>query len=84
MSTPPWKRHCQKTPGWSNPDSPGQEGRARADRLHPLGQMGIPEQIAGLIAYLASDEASYSRGEDIVIDGGLRSVSSIATRATFP
>jgi meso-butanediol dehydrogenase/(S,S)-butanediol dehydrogenase/diacetyl reductase len=43
------------------------------DRLYPLGEMGNPEQIAGLIAYLASDEASYISGEDIVIDGGLRS-----------
>ena len=42
-------------------------------RLYPLGEMGDPEQIAGLIAYLASDEASYISGEDIVIDGGLRS-----------
>lgn len=42
-------------------------------RLYPLGEMGNPEQIAGLIAYLASDEASYISGEDIVIDGGLRS-----------
>jgi meso-butanediol dehydrogenase/(S,S)-butanediol dehydrogenase/diacetyl reductase len=42
-------------------------------RLYPLDEMGDPEQIAGLIAYLASDEASYISGEDIVIDGGLRS-----------
>ncbi|MCP4903472.1 MAG: SDR family oxidoreductase [bacterium] len=42
-------------------------------RLYPLDEMGNAEQIAGLIAYLASDEASYISGEDIVIDGGLRS-----------
>jgi NAD(P)-dependent dehydrogenase (short-subunit alcohol dehydrogenase family) len=35
--------------------------------------MGDPEQIAGLIAYFASDEASYISGEDIGVDGGLRS-----------
>ncbi|MCR9094032.1 MAG: SDR family oxidoreductase [bacterium] len=35
--------------------------------------MGSPEQVADLIAFLASDEAAYINGEDIVIDGGTRS-----------
>jgi len=37
----------------------------------PLGRMGTPEDVAGLVAYLASDEASYVSGSTFVIDGGL-------------
>jgi glucose 1-dehydrogenase len=37
----------------------------------PLGRMGTPEDVAGMVAYLASDEASYITGSTFVIDGGL-------------
>ena len=37
----------------------------------PLGRMGKPEEVAGLVAYLASDEAAYITGSTYVIDGGL-------------
>ncbi|MEX2172819.1 MAG: SDR family oxidoreductase [Pirellulaceae bacterium] len=37
----------------------------------PLGRMGQPEEIAALIAWLASDEASFVTGTTIVADGGL-------------
>ena len=33
--------------------------------------MGTPEEVAGLAAYLASDEASYITGSTYFIDGGL-------------
>jgi len=32
--------------------------------------MGTPQEIAGLVAYLASDEAGYLTGEAVRIDGG--------------
>jgi glucose 1-dehydrogenase len=37
----------------------------------PLGRVGQPEEVAKLVAYLASDDASYITGTTIVIDGGL-------------
>jgi glucose 1-dehydrogenase len=37
----------------------------------PLSRMGTPEDVAGMVAYLASDDASYVTGSTFVIDGGL-------------
>jgi NAD(P)-dependent dehydrogenase (short-subunit alcohol dehydrogenase family) len=50
-----------------------------ARRIVPLGRVGQPQDVAGLIAFLASDEAAYITGEIIVIDGGA-SLASSATR----
>ena len=36
----------------------------------PLGRHARPEEVAGLFAYLASDEAAYFTGSVIVMDGG--------------
>ncbi len=37
----------------------------------PVGRLGTPEDVAGLVAYLASDDAAYVSGSTFVIDGGL-------------
>jgi glucose 1-dehydrogenase len=37
----------------------------------PLGRLGSPEDVADLVAFLASDEASYITGATFVVDGGL-------------
>ncbi|MHA2108233.1 MAG: SDR family NAD(P)-dependent oxidoreductase [Candidatus Hodarchaeales archaeon] len=36
----------------------------------PLGRLGKPEEVAGLFAFLASDDAKYMTGQTFVIDGG--------------
>ena len=43
---------------------------ADVNRLIPLGRHATPEELAGLFAYLASDEAAYFTGSVIVMDGG--------------
>jgi NAD(P)-dependent dehydrogenase (short-subunit alcohol dehydrogenase family) len=50
--------------------------RIEADmrRLHPLGRVGQPKEVASAVAYLLSDEASFINGAILPIDGG-RSVS---------
>ena len=39
--------------------------------IHPLRRYGTPEDVAGLVNWLASDEAAYASGQLWVLDGGL-------------
>ena len=52
------------------PENPEEYVKAVSERT-PLGRYGEPEEIAGLVAFLASDEAAYITGASYVIDGGL-------------
>lgn len=36
----------------------------------PIGRLGLPEEVAGLVAYLVSDEAAFVCGANIAINGG--------------
>jgi NAD(P)-dependent dehydrogenase (short-subunit alcohol dehydrogenase family) len=45
-------------------------GRKAVDALHPLGHMGDADDIAWGVVYLASDEAKFVTGTELVIDGG--------------
>lgn len=42
-------------------------------RLHPLGRVGTPEEVANLVLFLASDEAAFCTGGAYRVDGGLLS-----------
>lgn len=43
---------------------------AELNRLHPLGHIGEPDDIAHGVVYLASDESKFVTGAELVIDGG--------------
>ncbi len=40
-------------------------------RIHPIGRYGTPEDVAGLVNWLAGDEACYASGQLWILDGGL-------------
>ena len=44
--------------------------KAKALSRHPIGRLGKPEDIAWMVLYLASDEAGFVTGAEMVVDGG--------------
>lgn len=52
---------------------PDSEARERMSRRIPLGRLGEPDEVAEVIAFLASDRSRYVTGTTIHVDGGLRS-----------
>ena len=47
------------------------EVRSNAIALHPLGRLGVPADIANAVVFLASDDAAFMTGSEVVVDGGL-------------
>jgi len=52
----------------------GEDVREGAKQAIPLGRAGTPEDIANAVAFLASDEASYIVGIELIVDGGLTQI----------
>jgi 3alpha(or 20beta)-hydroxysteroid dehydrogenase len=48
-------------------------GRKYVASKVPMKRMGTPEDVAGVIAFLASDDAAYCTGAEVLIDGGVMS-----------
>jgi len=56
-------------PGWIATDAISADEKGLGSTV-PLGRGGKPEEVAALIAWLATSEASYITGQAIVVDGG--------------
>ncbi|MCY7357349.1 MAG: SDR family oxidoreductase [Rudanella sp.] len=52
----------------------GDVKRDAANKRHPLNRVGTPDDIAGMAAYLLSDQASWITGQIIGVDGGMGSL----------
>jgi NAD(P)-dependent dehydrogenase (short-subunit alcohol dehydrogenase family) len=65
-------------PGWveverTREELPAEE-RERVERIHPLGRIGTPADVAGTVAFLASEDAAFVTGASLLVDGGRSAV----------
>jgi 2-keto-3-deoxy-L-fuconate dehydrogenase len=68
----PARVHTPFVDGFLRRNYPGKEREMfeKLEKSQPVGRMARPEEIAGLVLYLCSDEASFITGSDYPIDGG--------------
>ena len=57
--------------GWFDQQVDPQAAEDRVLSFQPLRRIGTPEEIANFVAFVASDEASFITGAELVIDGGM-------------
>jgi NAD(P)-dependent dehydrogenase (short-subunit alcohol dehydrogenase family) len=69
----PARVHTPFVDGFIAKNYPGQEKEmfAKLSAAQPIGRMGRPEEVAALVAFLASDEAGFITGSAYDIDGGV-------------
>lgn len=77
-SISPGRVHTPFVDGFLKKNYPGREQEMfeKLSKTQPIGRMGTPEEIANLILYLCSDEASFITGTDYAIDGGFITLNS--------
>jgi len=69
LSLGPEVRVNSISPGWIN--SAGESLTLEDNRQHPAGRVGVPRDVASMVAYLASDEAGFITGQNFIVDGGM-------------
>jgi 2-keto-3-deoxy-L-fuconate dehydrogenase len=71
-SISPARVHTPFVDGFIAKNYPGKEKEMfeKLSKSQPIGRMGNPDEIAALVLYLCSDEASFITGNDYPIDGG--------------
>jgi len=47
------------------------EVRTNMVAAHPMGRLGLPADIANAVVFLASDDAAFMTGTEVVVDGGM-------------
>jgi len=66
------------SPGWIEVERTKKElsaaDRKHVESIHPVGRIGTPEEVAGVVSFLASDDAAFITGADLVVDGGRTAV----------
>lgn len=67
---PGWVR-TELVQGWFERQSDPVAAEERVLSFQPMGRIGTPEEIANFVAFIASDEASFITGAELVIDGGM-------------
>ena len=55
------------------------EGEEQVAAAYPMKRLGRPEDVAALVAFLVSDEASWITGETVRVDGGILSTGSLGS-----
>ena len=56
---------------WFPPGAAGEAIMRKVLAMHPIGRIGTPADIAGMTAWLASDDAGFVTGQYFFVDGGL-------------
>ncbi len=51
-----------------------EDERADLEAIHPLGRLGVLQDVAGAVAFLASDDAAFVTGTTLLVDGGRSAV----------
>lgn len=75
----PYNIRCNTIcPGWINTtlnqsyfeDDPHQQKLKALEKLHPLGRLGAPSDIAALASWLGSEDSRWVTGQSFTVDGG--------------
>lgn len=80
---PGWIKSPMADAAFGHYDNP-ELARDTARRLHPVGRLGTAQDVANLVVWLASDQASFVSGTVFTIDGGLTAQNPIPSQMLTP